>query len=345
MKTLVAEAPLLIYDRESWSVEHFLEMAPHRLLTWEKHTDDAAIKALPEALFSAPMTINEHRYRFYEFPEKHAYWSADKSATVALRRIVIWNLDSNRRPVCVSNDTHEDAIFLGRAMLGRWGKSENGFKYIAERFNPHYIPLLATTHESAQQEIANPLFKELERQKQNLKNQLSKNANQLAQEEEAHNNDGRVRANSKRQRLLAERATIASELATLQEKLHSTPSRITLAEATNGRETFKVIDREGKNLFALVQAMVWNARRTLLEMLRRHYHDERDVVNLLDHISRSHGWVKVTATTIFVRLEPMDAPRYRAAQKELCAALNHLRARLPSGKRLRFSVGAAPTGS
>lgn len=128
----------------------------------------------------------------------------------------------------------------------------------------------------------------------------------------------------------------------MQEKLQSTPGRITLAEATNGRETFKVIDAEGKNLFDLVQALVWNARRTLLEMLRRHYHDERDVVNLLDHITRSHGWIKVTATTIFVRLEPMDAPRYRAAQKEFCAALNHLRARLPNGKRLRFSVGAAP---
>lgn len=165
VKPLVAEAPLIISDRESWSVEHFREMASHRLLTWEKHSDEAEIKALPEALFSAPHTINEHRYRFYEFPEKRTYTSADKSASVALRRIVIWNLESNRRPVCVSNDTHEDTIFLGRAMLGRWGKSENGFKYIAERFNPHYIPLLQTRADSAQQELDNPVYKELDRRK------------------------------------------------------------------------------------------------------------------------------------------------------------------------------------
>jgi hypothetical protein len=338
----VSSTPLLIYDRESWGVEHFQQMSPYRLLTWEKHTDAAAINALPEELFSAAITINEHRYRVYEFPDKQTYWDAERKNSIALRRIVIWNLESNRRPVCVSNDAHEDAIFLAGAMLGRWGKSENGFKYMAERFNPHYIPLLQTTADSAQQELDNPAYKELERQKQICKKQLQKNATQLAQQEETYKLDGGVRANSKRQRLLAARAKFESELATLRGKLQNTPARITMREATNGRETFKVIDREGKNLFDLVQAMVWNARRTLLDILRRHYHDERDVVNLLDHISRGHGWIKVTAATVHVRLEPMDAPRYRAAQTELCASLNHLHARLANGKRLRFSVGPAP---
>jgi hypothetical protein len=179
--------PLLVSDRESWSVEHFVRMSPYRLLTWEKYTNEAEIDALSADLFSEPMTINEHRYRFYEFPEKQTYWNADKKISVDLRRIVIWNLDSNRRPVCVSNDTIEDTVFLGQAMLGRWGKSENGFKYIAERFNPHYIPLLRATQESEHQEIDNPIYKELETQKQQLKNKLQKNANQLAGVQEVYN--------------------------------------------------------------------------------------------------------------------------------------------------------------
>ncbi|GEM_PF-5563021 len=223
----------------------------------------AAIQALPAALFSEPITRHDHRYRFYEFPEKQTYWSADKKLSVALRRVVIWNLNSDRRPVCVSNDRCEDALFLGQAMLGRWGKSENSFKYI-------------------------------------------------------------------------------SEMQTVAAKLQATPPRTTLAEATAGRETFKVIDREGKNLFDLVQAMVWNARRTLIDMLKKHYHDERDVVNLLDHISRCHGWIKTTAVAVLVHWEALDLPRYRAAQKEFCDSLNHLQTHLPNGKLLQFSVGRKP---
>jgi len=336
------DSPLFVSDRETWSVEHFVQMSPYRLLTWEKYTNEAAIQALPAALFSEPITIDEHRYRFYEFPDKQTYWGADKKLSVALRRIVIWNLNGNRRPVCVSNDSREDTVFLGQAMLGRWGKSENGFKYIAERFNPHYIPLLRATQESENQEINNPVYKELERQKQQLNNKLQKNANQLAGVQEVYNQDGSGRTNSKHQRLVAERTTLEREIQAVAEKLQATSQRTTLAEATNGRETFKVIDREGKNLFDLVQAMVWNARRTLIEMLKRHYHDERDVVNLLDHISRCHGWIKTTIDAVHVRLEAMDLPRHRAAQKEFCDSLNHLQARLPNGKFLQFSVGRKP---
>jgi len=286
-----ASAPLVVSDRGSWGVEHFDRMSPHRLLTWEKYTNEAVIQALPADLFSEPRLsgVNDHRYRFYEFPEKQTYWNDDKTVSTALRRIVIWNLDSNRRPVCVSNDTLEDAIFLGQALLGRWGNSENGFKYMAERFNPHYIPLLQATAESKNQEIDNPIYKELETQKQHIKKQLQKSANQLADLEEVHNHDGSARANSKRQRLLGERTILESERAALEAKLQTTPERTTLAEATDGKETFKVLDREGKHLFDLVQAMVWNARRTLADILRKHYHDERDIVNLLDHISPVSG--------------------------------------------------------
>lgn len=131
-------------------------MSSYRLLTGEKYTNAVTIRALSDTLFSEPFTVNQHRYRFYEFPEKHPYWNTDKTVSVALRRIVIWNLDSDRRSVCVSNDTLEDTIFLGQAILGRWGTSENGFKYLGERFNPHYIPLLQATEESEQQQTDHP---------------------------------------------------------------------------------------------------------------------------------------------------------------------------------------------
>jgi transposase len=335
-------SPLVISDRASWDVEHFDRMSDHRLLTWEKHTNKEEIETLAEDLFSDILVVNEHRYRFYEFPEEKTYYNADKTISVELRRIVIWNLDSNRRPVCVTNDTLEDTLFIGQAMLGRWGNSENGFKYLGDRFNPHYIPLLRATEDSENQEVSNPVFKELQQQKQKIKTQLQKNATQLANTKEVYNKDGSVRNNSKHQRLSGERAKLEGELVIVEYDLKATPERINLPEATDGKQSFKVIDTEAKSLFDLVQAMVWNARRNLIDMLKNHYHDERDVVNLLDHITRCHGWIKSTAKAVYVRLEPMDVPRYRAAQKELCQSLNHLEARLPNGKILKFSVGDAP---
>jgi len=337
-------SPLMISDRGSWSVEHFDRMSSFRLLTWEKHTNETEINALADDLFSEIFIVNGHRYRCYEFPERRTYWNSDKTLSVALRRLVIWNLDCNRRPVCVSNDTLEDPIFLGQAMLGRWGKNENGFKYMADRFNPHYIPLLTATQESARQEIANPVFKELEAQKNKLKKELQKNANKLADVQQVFNKDGSERFNSKRQRLMNERSAFENELLTIENKLKEIPQRVTLQELSQGQESFKIINGEAKNLFDLVQAMVWNARRTLIELLRQHYHDERDLVNLLDHISRCQGWIKTTSAAVHIRLEAMDLPRYRVAQEEFCNTLNKLAARLPNGKVFTFSVANKSNG-
>lgn len=331
--------PLIVSDRESWSADHFHRMSDYRFLTWEKNTNEKQINDLPAELFSEIVTVNDRPYRFYEFPEQKVYQNTEKTLSVALRRIVLWNLQSNRRPVCVSNDTVEDTIYLGRAMLGRWGNSENGFKFMGERFNLHYIPLLKATQESENQQIINPAIKELKANKKKLAKKLQKNANEFVGVEKIYNKDGSERFNSKYQRLSNERSALEDKLVAVNEQIKQTPERINLKQASNGEKSFKVIDNEAKNLFDLTQAMVWNARRTLIDMLKRHYNDERDVVNLVDHITRCQGWVKSTHNVVLVQLEPMDLPRYRVAQKEFIKELNNLKPCLPNGKAMRFSVG------
>jgi transposase len=333
------QTPLIVSDRETWSVDFFYRMAGYRILTWEKNTDTEKLKELAHELFSETVTVNANSYRFYEFPEKKAYSNTDGTRSVALRRIVIWNLKADRRVACVSNDTLEDKMYLGRAMLGRWGNSENGFKYMDERFNPHYIPLLDATRESENQLMPNPAIKELKKEKKKIEKQLQQNANRSVGVEKVYNKDGSERFNSKYQRLLNEREVLETELAAVNEKLKNSPERINLKETTNGKKSFKVIDNEAKNLFDLTASMVWNARRTLIDMMRRHYNDERDVVNLLDHITRCQGWIKSTQQAVLVKLEPMDLPRYRVAQKEFINELNGLKPCMPNGKLIIFSVG------
>lgn len=332
--------PLIVSDRETWCMEHFIEMSDYRFVTWEKNTYKKEINELSDDLFSDIVIVNERPYRFYEFPEKKEYQNGDKTLSVALRRIVIWNLESDTRPVCVSNDAIEkDKIFLGQNMLGRWGASENGFKHSGDRFNLNYVPLIKVTEDSENQEMKNPVFKQTTAKKRTIENGLQKVINTLVDVDEVYNKDGSVRSNSKRQRLLRERSELEDELVAVKEQLKVIPERINLKDETDGEKSFKVIDQETKNLFDLVQSMVWNARRTLIDMLRHHYSDKRDLINLLDHISRCHGWVKTTQNAVIVQLEPLDVPRYRAAQKGFINELNSLKACLPNGKVFKFSVG------
>ncbi len=49
-----------------------------------------------------------------------------------------------------------------------------------------------------------------------------------------------------------------------------------------------------------------------------------------------------TREAVEIRLEPLDIPRFRAAQIQLCRALNEKEIRLRNGKRLLYDVGSAP---
>ena len=49
-----------------------------------------------------------------------------------------------------------------------------------------------------------------------------------------------------------------------------------------------------------------------------------------------------TPEAIEIRLEPLDTPRFRAAQIQLCRALNEKEIRLKNGKRLFYDVELEP---
>ena len=67
------------------------------------------------------------------------------------------------------------------------------------------------------------------------------------------------------------------------------------------------------------------------------------MVDLFYAITHCHGWVKSGKAEVIVRLEPIQQPKRRAAQIQLCRKLTSLGARLPSGKWLKVEVGDDPT--
>jgi hypothetical protein len=349
-KARLGRAPIQVFDREGHGAAFFSELVTNEIpfATWEKHADKKRLDALPEASFTHAFECNGKRYRVLEearemevpqgdeAPPDQA--SADSIHRFTLRRIVLWNLASNRRAsgLCWTPEDFDLETFA-RAILSRWGASENTFKHLADRHPLHYHPGFGLS-ESDRQEIAHPRRKAIDDELKRLKTRLGRRLAELAKAQPTSKKDGTPRANSKHQRLKKEVAALESEQAQLREEKKQLPERIdvrTLADY----HSFQAIDNEGKNLFDFVTASVWNARRWLVDALGEYYPKENDRVDLFYAILHCHGWIRSDDQWVVIRLEPLQQPSRRHAQEQLCRKLTGLGAKIPGGKSLRIEVG------
>jgi hypothetical protein len=332
------KAPLIVVDREAWGVEHFISLKGYRFVTWEKYTDPQELAAIPEGHFGEVFCINDKKYQALE--EKKLYHDQGSKHSIELRRIIIWNKDSDHRVACVAQDDQEDTITIASAMLGRWGISENGFKHMGDRFNMHYNPLLELDKESERQDVANPRHKELQKESKELKKRLNKCERDLGRLPLRYKKDGTLRMSKRRQRLQEQQKQCKVQLTRAQEELEECPERIDLSEVKE--EKFKEISAEGKNLWDLAQSLVWNSRKKLIELFANFLPNPRDLIPVLEAITRCRGWIKTTPEAVLIRLEPLEVPRFQAAQIQLCQVLNQMEARLSNGKLLLYEVGERP---
>jgi hypothetical protein len=204
----------------------------------------------------------------------------------------------------------------------------------------HYHPGF-TLVESERQEIANPEIKAKEKMITRLRKGITKLHRKLFKAKDQTNKDGTPRSNSQRQRLQNEILQQEAELERMREEKKQLPERIDVSTLENYR-SFKQIDNEGKYLFDFVATAVWNTRKQIVDWLRDYYKSENDLVDLFYAITKSHGWVRSTATQVTVRLEPLQQAKRRAAQEQLCRKLTAFGAQTPTGKCLVVEVGESP---
>ena len=332
-------SPLIIVDREGWGVEHFISLAGTRFVTWEKFSDAEELVAIPDDWFGAAFTVNTTIYQVYE--QEKAYHD-NRGHCISLRRIVIWNTRTDTRSACVAPvDVDEDAVTIASAMLGRWGCSENSFKWMGSRWNMHYNPLLDASEKSENQEIPNPEHRRLDKEFKHLKNRLAACERQLGRMPLTTNQDGSVRKSKKRDRLQQEHVELKEQIPAVKKMLEACPERIRREETDSG-QPFRVLSVEGKNLWNVAQTLVWNSRKQLLDILSMYLPNIRDQIPVLEAMTQGRGWVRSTLEVIEVRLEPLETPRFQAAQIQLCRALNDMEIRLSNGKRLLYDVGSEP---
>lgn len=326
--------PLFIADKEIWGIEKFLLLSGCRFITWEKNTATQETKNLPDNVFSPPFKVNDIVYQVYE--TRKTYKNIH-GKSISLRRLVIWNHQSCTRSVAVSNDSYEGPVSLSCAMLNRWGKSENGFKHLGERTNMHYNPLIEIERLSENQQVANPLHYKLKKQLQQLKKELDKTERGLGRKEIKTNKDGGLRKNNARNDLQLKRAQLSKDIEVVKSEYKACSEKINLMQQ-QGSKKYKVIETEGKRIWDFTETVFWNTRKKLIACLKEYLPDQRDLIPVLEAITKCRGIVKSTKDTIIVKLEPLERPKFRQAQIQFCRRLNELDAKMDNGKKIFFDV-------
>ncbi len=344
-KDEVPEKPVMVFDREGYGAEFFFNMnnAQVGFVTWEKHIDTKKLKDIGEEQFSEEFEFNNKIYRIFEGTKEFSHTDEnDKKQPFTLRRIYIWNITSNHRTCALSNETQErlSTKECALAILSRWGASENTFKHLSDRHPLHYQPGFKFT-ESEKQEITNPERKEKRGILTRIKQGLNKLYKKFSKSKEICNKDGNVRQNSLHQRLKQDIEKQEAEIDILSQEIKQLPEKIdiTVLEDYN---CFERICNESKNLFDFVTSSVWNVRKSMSEWLLSFYENKNEYVDLFYAISECHGWIKSEKNKVTVRIEPLQQPSRRAAQKQFCRKLTDLGVITPAGKWLVIEVGKSP---
>lgn len=341
----LTHTPVMVFDREGYGACFFSGLIDERIpfVTWEKYIDTKKLEALDPNYFEEEFEFNGKEYRVFEGEKAFTHkLENDSFHEFTLRRIYIWNVTSKRRTCALSGLSSEllSTQDCARAILNRWGASENTFKHLADRHPLHYQPGFAFT-ESEKQEIANPEYKEKKGLLARMKKHLNKLYKKFSKSKEIFNKDGSPRENSAHQRLKKEISLQEAEIDRLQQKSKEIPERINISNLEDYR-CFQRISNESKNLFDFVTSSVWNARKQMVEWLLPFYDNKDEYIDLFYAITHCHGWIKSDKHTVTVRLEPVQLPSRRAAQKQFCRKLTGLMATTPTGKRLVMEVGPSP---
>jgi hypothetical protein len=347
----LSERPVSIFDREGHGAPFFSSLVKSKtpFVTWDKHVNTSQLESIPDADFIEHFEFNDKEYSVFEKDKAFIYKPDEvevkgklKSHSFTLRHIFLWNRSSQHRTCGLAWDASRSLSLkeCTKAILSRWGASENTFKHLQARHPLHYQPGFELI-QSEQQEIANPAIKEQQGLISRLRKQLDRLRIKLGQTLESLKKDGTPRRNSARTQLeksIEEHKISLNQARDVKKQL---PGRVDVSTLENYR-SFQRVDNEGKNIFDFVTTSVWNARKEMVDWLRRYFDNENELVDFFYAITESHGWVRSTNEMVTVRLEPLQQPRRRAAQRQLCRKLTGLFSQTPSGKWLIIEVGESP---
>ncbi len=340
----IPKSAIHVFDREGYGSDFFFGLKSKGIcfVTWDKHVNHGLLAKIEDKKFTEQLELNGKQYRYFEQTKEFTVSTDAGKETFLLRHFILWNIGSKRRTAGLAytgdHDITGDDCIIG--ILNRWGASENTFKHIKERHPYHYHPGFKLVT-SEKQDVANPILKGLKKLVKTTRNGLIKLKAKLADAKPMLNRDGSTRKNSIHSTLKKKISETEIQLENMREKARKEPDRVKTSDLEDYRE-YKQVDNEGKKLFDFITSSVWNSRKDMVDLLRPHWNQENEIVDLFYAITECQGWIRSNKEEVRVRLEPLEQPRRRFAQEQLCRKLTYLATRLPMGKLLVMEVGDDP---
>jgi len=325
------QKPLIAIDREVWGVKNFIYLSGLRIVTWQKHVDAKKLEEIDIKMFKTELTKNGKTWKLYE--DTKDFTDKDKNK-INLRRIILHNTANKKRLSMVTTDREEDKLVIADTILNRWGSNENTFKYTKERTQMHYNPTIRILNESSNQEIANPVYIDKNKELQKEKKTLAKTQRTIGKIPITQNKDEKLRKNQHRDDLNAKVLMLNQKIETIKNELDNIPERIDIDSI--GGNKYKQLDHEGINLWSLCGSVFWNSRKELIQRFEHYLPDFRDTIPVLEALIKAPGRIKSTSDSLLIGLETQETPRYKSAQIQLLRYVNSLNIKI-NGKLLQFS--------
>ena len=246
--------PLMVFDREGYGGDFFYGLIDGGIpfVTWDKYVDTAKLAKIDTELFSEEITVNGKKYSLFEGEKEFSRTletpdneDGKQHLKFNVRRIYIWNRSCNRRTcgLAWTGDMETSTADCARAILNRWGASENTFKHLKDRHPFHYHPGFKLKN-SENQEISNPEIKEKQASIKSLQKRLSRLYKKLSKAKDVVNKDGTSRQNSLKEKLKVEIAALEAEIETIRQTKDELPEKVNVSGLENYK-SFKKIDNEG----------------------------------------------------------------------------------------------------
>lgn len=329
----------IVFDRGGWSPTlcAALHARGWHLLTYRK----GKRRRHPRRGFTEQRAVIEGREVVYTLSDRMIRLRGG----LRLREIAELRADGGQT-LFVTTHVEAPAVLLAHRLFERW-RQENYFRYMRAHFALDALVDYQAEPDDPTRDVPNPARKRVDQA-------LAAARAQVSELERAYGAAAAANPAARRptmrgfkialgavgRQLRAARARVAR----LRARQAKTPRRVPLGQVRSPDEIVRLAPE--RNLVTdILKIAAYRTESALLQALRPHFPRADDEGRaFLQAVFQQTADLIVTGDEVCVRVAPMSAPRFTAALRALCAALNELEPRFPETTyRLRYEVAEPPS--
>lgn len=353
-------APLVVaFDRELYDTKLFAELDALGVLymTWRKWDTVVTLAELTESVLHPLPSMKGGQPCYGPVEVQYHYWRRGITVqgyeveAISFLATEKERIDPNRTPsTMVTNagrfqkEAYPDyePLTTGEiidTLCDRW-RQENYFRYSKHQQQLDYMPSYETRERQEERMITNPLRKELEIERNKLRQEMVKLNQQMAKkltgQKKKDTSLEQLLQQTDMQQLTVKKEENEAKTKAIKERIATLPKKVSAAHKDDEAALELVLD--SKHFIDVLRIALYNAEQMLIDVFKRCYNDPRDLHALLRAIADQGGTVEERKDCIIVRLTALHIPAHRRATEKLCVELNAMDTTMAeTGKRIFFA--------